>query len=72
MRNSSRRNLSEAELELTTRLGVESRMRYLVKAQSHVLKAKVDAVQWKKQALSTVKTGVHRVPLETKLFYSEE
>src|SRR5262249_27314449 len=33
---------------------IESTMRYLAKAQSHVVKAKVDAVQWKKARPATV------------------
>jgi integrase len=51
---------------------IESTMRYLAKAQSHVVKAKVDAVQWKKKPPATVKTGAHTLPLETKLVWSEE
>jgi hypothetical protein len=51
---------------------IESTMRYLAKAQSHAVKAKVDAVQWKKAGPGTVKTGAHSLPLETKLVWSEE
>ena len=51
---------------------IESTMRYLAKAESKKVRAKVDAVQWKKQTPSTVKTGAHSVPLETKLVWSEE
>ena len=51
---------------------IESTMRYLAKAESHLVKAKVDAVQWKKARQSTVKAGAHSVPLETKLVWSEE
>ena len=51
---------------------IESTMRYLAKAQTHVVKAKVDAVQWKKKPPATVKTGSHTLPLETKLVWSEE
>jgi integrase len=51
---------------------IESTMRYLAKAESKKVKAKVDAVQWKKQAPSSVKTGAHSLPLETKLVWSEE
>jgi hypothetical protein len=47
-------------------------MRYLAKAESHKVKAKVDAVQWKKARPATVKTGGHKLPLETKLVWSEE
>jgi hypothetical protein len=41
---------------------IESTMRYLAKAESHKVKAKVDAVQWKKPAPATVKTGAHSFP----------
>lgn len=51
---------------------IESTMRYLAKAESHKVKAKVDAVQWKKPAPATVKTGAHSFPLKTKLIWSEE
>lgn len=51
---------------------IESTMRYLAKAQSHVVKAKVDAVQWKKPSPAKVKAGAHSLPLETKLVWSEE
>jgi integrase len=51
---------------------IESTMRYLAKAQSHLVKAKVDAVQWKKVRPGTVRAGAHSVPLETKLVWSEE
>jgi integrase/recombinase XerD len=51
---------------------IESTMRYLAKAESHKVKARVDAVQWKKKPPATVKTGEHKLPLETKLVWSEE
>jgi integrase/recombinase XerD len=51
---------------------IESTMRYLAKAESQKVKAKVDAVQWKKASPTAVKTGAHSVPLETKLVWSEE
>jgi integrase len=51
---------------------IESTMRYLAKAQSHVVKAKVDAVQWKKAPPATVKAGEHTVPLVTNMIWSEE
>lgn len=51
---------------------IESTMRYLAKAQSHVVKAKVDAVEWKKARPTTVKAGEHTIPLVTKMVYSEE
>jgi integrase/recombinase XerD len=51
---------------------IESTMRYLAKAQTHVVKAKVDAVQWKKKPAGTVKVGQIAVPLETKLVWSDE
>jgi integrase/recombinase XerD len=51
---------------------IESTMRYLAKAQSHLVKAKVDAVQWKKPRPVALKAGVHSVPLETKLIFTEE
>jgi integrase len=38
---------------------IESTTRYLAKTESHKAKAKVDAVQWKKPAPSTVKTRTH-------------
>jgi integrase/recombinase XerD len=51
---------------------IESTMRYLAKAESHKVKAKVDAVQWKKRPPAEIKTGSHTLPLETKLVWSEE
>jgi len=51
---------------------IESTMRYLAKAESHKVKAKVDAVQWKKARPGTVKSGAHSLPLDTKLVWSEE
>jgi integrase len=51
---------------------IESTMRYLAKAESHKVKAKVDAVQWKKACPATVKTGAYSLPLENKLVWSEE
>lgn len=51
---------------------IESTMRYLAKAESHKVKAKVDAVQWKKQPAGQVKIGDRAVPLETKIVWSEE
>jgi integrase len=51
---------------------IESTMRYLAKAQSHVVKAKVDAVQWKRPCPATVKIKEQAVPLETKIVWSEE
>jgi integrase/recombinase XerD len=51
---------------------IESTMRYLAKAESHKVKAKVDAVQWKKAPPATVKTGAHKLPLETKIIWSEK
>lgn len=50
---------------------LESTMRYLAKAQSHAVRAKVDAV-WNKKPPETVKTGQHEVPIETKIVWSEE
>jgi integrase len=50
---------------------LESTMRYLAKAQSHKVRAKVDAV-WNKKPPQTVKTGKHEVPMETKIVWSEE
>ncbi len=50
----------------------QSTMRYLAKAQTHVVKAKVDAVQWKKKPPAKVNLGKSTVPLETKLVWSEE
>lgn len=51
---------------------IESTMRYLAKAESHLVKAKVNAVQWKKPSPATVKAGFHSVPLATKVVWSEE
>jgi integrase/recombinase XerD len=51
---------------------IESTMRYLAKAQTHLVKAKVDAVQWKKRPPAEVKIGTYTVPLEKKLVWSEE
>jgi integrase len=51
---------------------IESTMRYLAKAESHKVKAKVDAVQWKKRPADQVKIGNRAVPMETKIVWSEE
>jgi integrase len=51
---------------------IESTMRYLAKAESKKVRAKVDAVQWKKQPAGQVKIREQAVPLETKLVWSEE
>ena len=51
---------------------IESTMRYLAKAESKKVRAKVDAVQWKKTPPAKVKAGAHSLPLETKLVWSEE
>ena len=42
-------------------------MRYLAKAESHKVKAKADAVQWKKKPAGEAKIGEHAVSLETKI-----
>jgi hypothetical protein len=40
---------------------IESTMRYLAKAESKKVKAKVDAVQWKKKQPSAIRIGEHAV-----------
>jgi integrase len=51
---------------------IESTMRYLAKAESKKVRAKVDAVQWKKTPAGQVKIREQAVPLETKIVWSEE
>jgi hypothetical protein len=44
---------------------IESTMRYLAKAESKKVKAKVDAVQWKKQPPRSIQIGGYEVPMGT-------
>lgn len=44
---------------------IESTMRYLAKAESKKVKAKVDAVQWKKKQPSAIRIGEHPVSMDT-------
>jgi len=44
---------------------IESTMRYLAKAQSKKLRAKVDAVQWKKRPPSAIRIGENTVSMDT-------
>jgi integrase len=44
---------------------IESTMRYLAKAESKKVKAKVDAVQWKKKQPSAIRVGEHTVSMDT-------
>ena len=44
---------------------IESTMRYLAKAESKKVRAKVDAVQWKKKQPSAIRIGEHAVSMDT-------
>jgi integrase/recombinase XerD len=44
---------------------IESTMRYLAKAESKKVRAKVDAVQWKKEQPSAIRIGEHTVSMDT-------
>jgi integrase len=45
---------------------LESTMRYLARAESKIVRAKMDDV-WKKPAVSTVQIGEHAVRMDTKV-----
>ena len=47
---------------------IESTMRYLAKAESKKVKAKVDAVQWKKKQPSALRIGEYEIPFGTETF----
>ena len=47
---------------------IESTMRYLAKAESKQVKAKVDAVQWKKKEPRTLRIGEYEIPFGTETF----
>ena len=47
---------------------IESTMRYLAKAESKQVKAKVDAVQWKKKQPSALRIGEYEIPFGTETF----